>query len=143
MQLKINLLIASLLFISIPYTMMQFIGHFHPVIVHMPIGIMLLGGFLLFYQGPQLNKFDKVISLAFLVGSISATLACFTGWLLAQSGEFDSVLIQKHQWVGIATAAIGWTIYFNKYKKVLAISLVVLIIITGHLGTTLPHGENY
>ena len=143
MQLKINLLIASLLFISIPYTMMQFIGHFHPVIVHMPIGIMLLGGFLLFYQGPQLNKFDKVISLAFLVGSISATLACFTGWLLAQSGEFDSVLIQKHQWVGIATAAIGWTIYFNKYKKVLAISLVVLIIITGHLGTTLTHGENY
>ena len=123
--------------------MMQFIGHFHPVIVHMPIGIMLLGGFLLFYQGPQLNKFDKVISLAFLVGSISATLACFTGWLLAQSGEFDSVLIQKHQWVGIATAAIGWTIYFNKYKKVLAISLVVLIIITGHLGTTLTHGENY
>jgi hypothetical protein len=109
----------------------------------MPIGIMLLGGFLLFYQGPQLNKFDKVISLAFLVGSISATLACFTGWLLAQSGEFDSVLIQKHQWVGIATAAIGWTIYFNKYKKVLAISLVVLIIITGHLGTTLTHGENY
>lgn len=143
MQLKINLLIASLLFISIPYTMMQFIGHFHPVIVHMPIGIMLLGGFLLFYQGPQLNKFDKVISLAFLVGSISATLACFTGWLLAQSGEYDSVLIQKHQWVGIATAAIGWTIYFNKYKKVLAISLVVLIIITGHLGTTLTHGENY
>ncbi len=143
MQLKVNLLIASLLFISIPYTMMQFIGHFHPLIVHMPIGIMLLGGFLLFYQGPQLNKFDKVISLAFLVGSISATLACFTGWLLAQSGEYDSVLIQKHQWVGIATAAIGWTIYFNKYKKVLAISLVVLIIITGHLGTTLTHGENY
>ncbi len=143
MQLKINLLIASLLFISIPYTMMQFIGHFHPIIVHMPISIMLLGGFLLFYQGTHSNKLDTIISLAFLVGSLSATLACITGWLLAQSGEYDSELIQKHQWVGIATATIGWTIYFNKYKKVLAISLVVLIIITGHLGTTLTHGENY
>jgi len=124
--------------------MMQFIGHLHPVIVHMPIGIMLLGVFLMFYQGRQSNKFEKVISLAFLVGSMSATLACITGWLLSASGEYNGALIQKHQWVGIATALIGWGVYFiKKYKWILVTLLLLLLIITSHFGATLTHGENY
>ena len=138
------MLIASLLLISIRSNMMQFIGHLHPVIVHMPIGIMLLGIFLMFYQGRQSKNFDKVISLAFLVGSISATLACITGWLLSKSGEYDGALIQNHQWVGIATALIGWGVYFiKKYKWILVTLLLVFIIITSHFGATLTHGENY
>jgi uncharacterized membrane protein len=124
--------------------MMQFIGHLHPVIVHLPIGILLLGAFLMIYQGKHDNKYDQIISLAFLLGSSSAVLACITGWLLAQSGEYDEVILQKHQWIGIVTAIIGWSCYLiEKYRKILVVVLVVLLILAGHFGSTLTHGENY
>jgi uncharacterized membrane protein len=74
--------------------MMQFIGHLHPVIVHLPIGILLLGVFLMIYQDKNESKYDQIISLAFLLGSCSAVLACITGWLLGQSGEYDEPLLK-------------------------------------------------
>lgn len=124
--------------------MMQFIGHLHPIIVHLPIGILLLGVFLMMYQGKNESKYDQIISLAFLLGSCSAVLACITGWLLGQSGEYDEVILQKHQWVGIVTAIFGWSCYLiEKYRKLLVVLLVVLLILTGHFGSTLTHGENY
>ena len=124
--------------------MMQLIGHLHPVIVHLPIGILLLGAFLMIYQGKNESKYDQIISLAFLLGSCSAVLACITGWLLGQSGEYDEVILQKHQWVGIVTAIFGWSCYLiEKYRKLLVVLLVVLLILTGHFGSTLTHGENY
>ena len=124
--------------------MLDLIGHLHPLIVHLPIGIMLLGVFMLVYQHFSKVDLQTPISLAFLVGGISAVLACFAGWLLANSGEYDALLVQKHQWTGITTAIIGLLAYLLKqFQKILAILLSLLIFITGHYGGTLTHGENY
>jgi hypothetical protein len=78
------------------------------------------------------------------VGSSSAVLACIAGWILSNSGEYDALLVQKHQWTGISTAVIGLLVYFLKqYRKLLAVILTLLVFITGHYGGTLTHGENY
>ena len=124
--------------------MLDFIGHLHPLIVHLPIGILLLGVFMMAYEHYSGVDFKTPISFAFLVGSISAVLACIAGWILSNSGEYDTVLVQKHQWTGIATATLGLLAYLLKqYRKILAILLTLLIFITGHYGGTLTHGENY
>jgi len=124
--------------------MLDFIGHLHPLIVHLPIGILLLGVFMMAYEHYSGVDFKTPISFAFLVGSISAVLACIAGWILSNSGEYDALLIQKHQWTGIATATLGLLAYVLKqYRKILAILLTLLIFITGHYGGTLTHGENY
>ena len=124
--------------------MLEFIGHLHPVIVHLPIGILLLGVLMMVYEHYSKVDLQTPISLAFLVGSISAVLACIAGWILSNSGEYDALLIQKHQWTGISTAVIGLLVFFLKqYRKLLAVILTLLIVITGHYGGTLTHGENY
>ena len=124
--------------------MLEFIGHLHPVIVHLPIGILLLGVLMMVYEHYSKVDLQLPISLAFLVGSISAALACIAGWILSNSGEYDALLVQKHQWTGISTAVIGLLVYFLKqYRKLLAVILTLLIVITGHYGGTLTHGENY
>jgi uncharacterized membrane protein len=124
--------------------MLEFIGHLHPVIVHLPIGILLLGVFMMAYEHYSGADFKTPISFAFLVGSISAVLACIAGWILSNSGEYDTVLVQKHQWTGIATAILGLLAYVLKqYRKILSILLTLLVFITGHYGGTLTHGENY
>jgi len=124
--------------------MLEFIGHLHPVIVHLPIGILLLGVLMMVCEHYSSLDLQTSISLAFLVGSISAILACIAGWILSNSGEYDALLVQKHQWTGIATATLGLLAYFLKqYRKLLAVILTLLIFITGHYGGTLTHGENY
>ena len=124
--------------------MLDFIGHLHPVIVHLPIGILLLGVLMMVYEHYSKVDLGAPISLAFLVGSISAVMACIAGWILSNSGEYDALLVQKHQWTGISTAVIGLLVYFLKqYRKLLAVILTLLVFITGHYGGTLTHGENY
>jgi uncharacterized membrane protein len=124
--------------------MLDFIGHLHPVIVHLPIGILLLGVLMMVYEHYSKVDLGAPISLAFLVGSISAVMACIAGWILSNSGEYDALLVQKHQWTGISTAVIGLLVYFLKqYRKLLAVILSLLVFITGHYGGTLTHGENY
>ena len=124
--------------------MIEFIAHLHPVIVHLPIGILLFGAFLMIFQNFSSTNLNTAISLAFLLGSISAIAACIAGWLLSLSGEYDAALILKHQWTGIATAILGCLVYVLKqYRKLLVILLIVLITITGHFGATITHGENY
>jgi|APGre2960657423_1045063.scaffolds.fasta_scaffold00370_3 uncharacterized membrane protein len=124
--------------------MLDFIGHLHPLIVHLPIGILLLGVLMMVYEHYSGVDFKTPISFAFLVGSISAVLACIAGWILSNSGEYDALLVQKHQWTGISTAVIGLLVYFLKqYRKLLAVILTLLVFITGHYGGTLTHGENY
>jgi len=124
--------------------MLEFMGHLHPVIVHLPIGILLLGVLMIVYEHYSKVDLQLPISFAFLVGSISAVLACIAGWILSNSGEYDALLVQKHQWTGISTAVIGLLVYFLKqYRKLLAVILTLLVLITGHYGGTLTHGENY
>ena len=124
--------------------MLEFIGHLHPVIVHLPIGILLLGVLMMVYEHYSKVDLQLPISFTFLVGSISAVLACIAGWILSNSGEYDALLVQKHQWTGISTAVIGLLVYFLKqYRKLLAVILTLLVFITGHYGGTLTHGENY
>jgi uncharacterized membrane protein len=124
--------------------MLEFIGHLHPVIVHLPIGILLLGVLMMVYEHYSKVDLQLPISFAFLVGSSSAVLACIAGWILSNSGEYDALLVQKHQWTGISTAVIGLLVYFLKqYRKLLAVILTLLVFITGHYGGTLTHGENY
>ncbi len=124
--------------------MTYFIGHLHPLLVHLPIGILLFGILMMLYQQLTAKDLNDAISLAFLVGAISALLACIAGWLLAQSGEYDDVLIQKHQWTGIATAVISFAIYFlQRFRWVMVSILAILLTITGHFGATITHGEHY
>ena len=124
--------------------MTYFIGHLHPLLVHLPIGILLFGILMMIYQQLTAKDLNHAISFAFLVGAISALLACIAGWLLAQSGEYDEVLIQKHQWTGVATAVISFAVYFlQRFRWVMVGILAILLTITGHFGATITHGEDY
>jgi mono/diheme cytochrome c family protein len=89
-------------------------------------------------------EIETVISFALLLGSISAVAACVAGWILAQSGEYDADLVFKHQWTGIATAVMGLSAYFIKQiRDILATITVCVLLVAGHYGGNLTHGEDY
>ena len=127
----------------------ELIGHFHPVLVHLPIGILLLAGlFQLLALKPKYAALHAALSIALFWGMIAAIASCISGYLLSQSGDYDDELVSTHMWFGISTAFISLIAYlFNRWENVFAkwviLLMVPLIIITGHLGGTLTHGDDY
>lgn len=122
----------------------EFIGRLHPLIVHLPIGILLFAFALILFQRFRRVEIEVVISFALLLGSISAIAACVAGWILAQSGEYDADLVFKHQWTGIATAGLGLLAFFVKrIRDILATMTVMVLAVAGHYGGNLTHGEDY
>lgn len=130
-------------------TITEFIGRFHPVLVHLPIGILLLA--VVFYFLSYKKKFEVLrpaVNISLLLGTVAAVASCISGFLLSQSGDYDEALASKHQWFGIGVAAISVLTYYlakknSNYIKWLMPFVALLIIITGHLGGSLTHGEGY
>jgi len=131
--------------------MLEFFGRFHPVFVHLPIGILLLGCIciLLSFAAKFINL-KPAIPIMLLLGALSAVVSCITGYLLANGGDYDGKLVSNHQWMGISVAVLSfilWIIYqkikSNAILGTIAVVLIALISITGHLGGSLTHGSDY
>ncbi len=132
-----------------------FFGRFHPLLVHLPIGILLLGIIMHWLsRKPAFHNLRPGIAVTLLLGAVSAVFSCISGWLLAAGGEYDITTLDQHRWLGIAVAVISIVYYFlftGKLKfrmpvwfpYVLSMVLVLILSITGHLGGTLTHGEGY
>jgi uncharacterized membrane protein len=131
--------------------MLEFFGRFHPVFVHLPIGILLLAClFILLSFKAQFASLKSSIPIILWLGALSAVISCATGYLLANSGDYDGELVNNHQWMGIVVAIIAillWLLYqkitSNLVLGTISVVLIVLISITGHLGGSLTHGANY
>lgn len=122
----------------------EFFGRLHPLLVHLPIGILLFAFALILFQRFQKVEVEVAISFALLLGSISAVFASAAGWFLAQSGEYDADLVFQHQWMGIGTAIFSFAAYFIKrIRDILTTITVCALMVTGHFGGNLTHGEDY
>jgi uncharacterized membrane protein len=132
----------------------QLVGRLHPVLVHLPIGFIILA-LLLYWYDRKSKQYVKVVSMIFLWGGFAAVFTCITGYLqyLSEGYTFDSV--KWHLWSGIAATLFSFLMYakFKGLKSVdflskiplVALSIVffVLISYTGHQGGNITHGEGY
>jgi hypothetical protein len=127
----------------------EFLGHFHPVVVHLPVGILLVAALFHLLSGTaKYRALKPAVSPLLLFGMLSAVGACLTGWLLSTTDDYDADIVGKHQWLGIATAVVSFISYKieqknSKYLSLLIALIVLMITFTGHLGGTLTHGEGY
>lgn len=131
----------------------QFIGRFHPLWVHLPIGILLVAVLFDWLSGRErFQQLKGSVSLLYFLGALAAAFSCLTGYLLSRSGDYAGATLVQHQWLGISTAVIAFSVYFLKKRdylkegrsaKLAAILLFLLVSMTGHLGGSLTHGADY
>ncbi|MFL5739074.1 MAG: c-type cytochrome domain-containing protein [Flavisolibacter sp.] len=129
----------------------DFIGRFHPVLVHLPIGILLIGLLLQWLSAEEKYRISQeVIKIVLLCGLFSAIISCITGYMLSLNGNYDENLVAWHMWMGMAVAACSLLLVFKVMKqqldsthRIASIALLGIIIITGHLGGSLTHGSDY
>jgi uncharacterized membrane protein/mono/diheme cytochrome c family protein len=129
----------------------EFLGRFHPVLVHLPIGILLIGLMLQLLSVKEQYKIsNEVIKIVLLCGTVTAILSCLTGYMLSLSGDYEGPLVTWHMWMGLTVAFASIVLCIRILKKqygiihkTTSLSLLMLIIITGHLGGSLTHGSDY
>jgi len=135
---------------SAPHDLVLFFGRFHPVLVHLPIGGLVLLGIL-----ELLAKFtrfkDAAHSNRLILGLTAAASigAALLGWMLSQTGGYDPQLLPWHKWTGIAVAAtctltwvLRWQGRLRAYRLCLMLTLAVLGV-ASHFGGSLTHGRDY
>jgi len=89
--------------------LLQFIGRFHPLTVHLPIALLIFVPIL--EIAGRSRKFPYLLpacSFVLAVGTIGAIFAAALGWCLARSGGYKGPLITQHMWAALLTAAGMW-----------------------------------
>lgn len=127
------------------------IGRFHPILVHLPIGFLVFGVILIFWAGEKYAIYSPIIQLTFLLGGISAGLASISGFLQFQYEGYGWDTVQFHLILGIFTTLLSVGLWFHLKKsavsparlKIKGAILLAILTLTGHLGGTITHGEDY
>ena len=132
----------------------QFFGRLHPIVLHLPIGILAIA-FLMEWMGRK-EKYATLlpaVGFAIKVGMVSAILAAISGYLLSWEGGYNETLLWRHKWLGIGTATVSIIVYFLHQGKDSPTGkkfffptfgiLMLLIGATGHLGGSLTHGSDF
>ncbi|UAY53533.1 FN3 associated domain-containing protein [Ferruginibacter albus] len=148
------LLIFLLLFedrLHVP-VFLQVFGRAHPLVLHFPI-VLLLVAFIAetVIASHKENIFRNAANLILLSASFTAVIAALMGLFLSREQGYTGSGIAVHKWLGIACSLVsaGWYGCRNyiRRSKILAISLgsciSVLLLITGHKGGDITHGEGF
>ena len=86
-----------------------FMGRFHPVVLHVPIGMILLAIILEHAHVRGLRRWIPKVppgTSTFLMffAAVTATVSTVLGWMLSFSGGYDPVLLHRHFLAGLTTA---------------------------------------
>ena len=131
--------------------LLNLIGRFHPLIIHLPIGFILIG-LLIEINSQKFKSSNKILKFIFLWSSITCFISVLTGFLQYQNEGLLWESIQNHFISGIITLLLSVAFYFylNKSKpftalprKVYTIGIFFNLLITGHLGGNITHGEDH
>src|SRR5438270_2590098 len=87
----------------------QFIGRFHPLLVHFPIAFFLLVPILeIAGRSARFAYLRLSVSFVLALATVGATVAAILGWCLGRSGGYSGRLITQHMWGGVSLAAVCW-----------------------------------
>jgi uncharacterized membrane protein/YHS domain-containing protein len=138
----------------------QFLGRFHPVAVHLPIGLLLAAALAeALFVWTHAEWLSGAARFTVLLGAASAIGAASLGWLNALSANYDGDLAQVleyHRWLGTGTAVLAVVVallselhrrrpapvWRMAYRLALLLAAAA-VGLTGHFGGTLVYGVGY
>jgi uncharacterized membrane protein len=134
-----------------------FVGRFHPLFLHVPIGFLVLAFILeIMSRFGRFHHYRGPVGFILALGAASAVVTTVLGLMLAQGGGYNDELLSFHQWSGIAVCAFSVLAVALRQAKDRRPSarlhklyigtlsaLMLTIAAAGHYGGSLTHGSDY
>lgn len=132
------------------FWLLNFYGRLHPLLVHFPVSLLIIAFALEVIDWRKKTKtYANGVKALVYTGAATTALSVLAGLQLVTEGEYSGGLAEFHKWSGIACLAItlltAWALWVQKTKwfRGLLIATVVSVIIAGHYGASLTHGEDF
>ena len=127
-----------------------FIGRFHIILLHLPIGMLLmLAGLELVSRLPGCRNANASAGYILAIAAPASALAAGCGWLLAGGGGYDETLLFRHRWLGVATAGLClltaclWRAGRTASYRLALFATVPVLTAASHFGGSLTHGQDF
>lgn len=133
-------------------TWAQFIGRFHPLVVHLPIALILLVPVMeLVGRDQRFSHLRASAPFVLALALISGIFASLLGWCLGRSGGFSGPLITQHMWGGASLLLLSLLCWLlrgrgDRLEILYWIALVAAlgaVAWTGYRGGQVTQGENH
>lgn len=132
-------------------SVLQFLGRLHPMILHLPIG--LLAGLVGLEVVARLGRRPPDVRTRTLLAAMlaaGAVVSAGSGWRLAEESGYGGDTLELHRWLGVSTAALSVAVaacaavpqWRRGYVVVLALAAAT-VAPAGHFGATITHGADF
>ena len=129
-------------------------GRLHPLIVHLPIGFLLMAFLLeLLSLSRRWKKVRRAVVPVLYSGIIAGIAAVGSGYLLAQEGGQEEDLLFRHQLFAILSLVVavmlavliglGKAFSGRSVRMLLFVFMITGVAIAGHFGGMMTHGRDY
>jgi uncharacterized membrane protein len=134
---------------------LQPVGRLHPLILHFPIVILMLAMVMEFFrfrvEFANEKLYQSFTDYLLLLGALLSSVTVIMGLLLSKEAGYEGNTLQWHKWFGVSVAFMGYGVYLirntPKYTATLAktgaLVTVFCLIVAGHFGGNLTHGEDF
>jgi len=127
----------------------QFVGRFHPLLVHGPVALLALVPLMeIAGMSPRRTHLRAAAGWVLALAAAAAFAAAFDGWLLAWSGGLRGRDVTRHMWGGVwlAGACLAAALARRGPRGAYPVLLTLaagLMVWTGHGGGAISHGEGF
>lgn len=132
----------------------QTIGRMHPLLLHFPIVLLVLCIFWELFAGakaPFAGNQQDIGDGLLLLTSITAVVSALMGLLLSREDGYTQDSLAWHKWSGVAISIVSflWYTFRQTTRRIKVVGMLIaftgmfLIIVTGHLGANITHGEDF
>ena len=134
----------------------EFLGRFHPVIVHLPIGLLLIVPVMeVLGFSSRFKALREAAPFILAAAALGAVAAAFDGWILSVSGGYAGSAVLRHMWGGVAVgvlsvvtlgarqALVGGRPVLGWFYPLLLSVTVITLAWAGHEGGNLTHGDGF
>jgi uncharacterized membrane protein len=121
----------------------QSLGRMHPLLLHLPIGAVVIVVILLFFR----KRFEETANGLLALAAVTAAVTAIMGIVLSKEGGYNEDTLNAHKLSGALLSFILAGAYFvSSNRKLVNVTTGIsflLLLIAGHYGSILTHGDDF
>lgn len=135
-----------------PPRIIMLLGRFHPVLLHLPIGALMITFFLELMGRIRKNDVRASVTYGLAFSAFFAVISGILGYFLSLEGGYEGETLDTHLWLGIGTAVLTCFLFLlikldKKWSGMIFFPVflitLVTVSVTGHYGSMLTHGDDF